>query len=47
MVRWGRPGKEADGNPWWTSQDMQEAHLVPATKIKVLEVLEEQQPDVG
>ncbi|POX55812.1 hypothetical protein C3489_08050 [Streptomyces sp. Ru71] len=45
MLRWGRPWDEAEGTPWWTSLDMQGAHIVPAAKVQVLEVLEEQQPD--
>jgi hypothetical protein len=40
MVQWGRPGDEIGMTPWWTSEDVDEAHMVPATKVKVLKVVQ-------
>ncbi|MGW3100249.1 hypothetical protein ACWDCC_43230 [Streptomyces sp. NPDC001102] len=40
MVQWGRPGDESGTAPWWTSPDVHEAHMVPASKVEVLEVLQ-------
>jgi hypothetical protein len=42
MVQWGRAGQEVDTDAWWTtSHYILGAHVVPAAKVEVLEVLEE------
>jgi hypothetical protein len=46
MVQWGRAGEEVDTDSWWTtSQYIPAAHIVPADKVEVLEVLEGRRPE--
>ncbi|MFF5969798.1 hypothetical protein ACFY64_40165 [Streptomyces collinus] len=47
MVRWGRGGQEVEMDSWWTGQDISAAHIVPADKVEVLEVLEGRLPETG
>ncbi|MFE5881528.1 hypothetical protein [Streptomyces hydrogenans] len=45
MVQWGRAGQEVDTASWWTTDRyIPAAHIVPAGKVEVLEVLEERSP---
>ncbi|MEU6260993.1 hypothetical protein [Streptomyces sp. NPDC047043] len=44
MVQWGRAGDAIGTGPWWTTRQAQAAHIVPAEKVKVLEVLEQREP---
>lgn len=46
MVQWGRAGQEIDTASWWTTnQYIPAAHIVPADKVEVLEVLDERRPE--
>ncbi|MEU3340447.1 hypothetical protein [Streptomyces sp. NPDC006668] len=46
LVQWGRASQEVDTDAWWTtSHYIPAAHIVPADKIEVLEVLEERRPE--
>ncbi|WP_146229038.1 hypothetical protein [Streptomyces sp. NWU339] len=45
MVQWGRSGQRVGTGMWWTSQDLDAAHSIPAQKVEVLEVLEGQLPE--
>ncbi|GAA2244482.1 hypothetical protein GCM10010104_45840 [Streptomyces indiaensis] len=41
MVQRGRAGHEIDTDSWWTTNHyIPAAHIVPASKVEVLEVLE-------
>ncbi|MEU2271534.1 hypothetical protein ABZ568_34960 [Streptomyces olindensis] len=44
MVQWGRAGQRVDTGIWWTSQDLDAAHSVPAQKVEILEVIEGRLP---
>jgi len=43
MLRWGRAGRPVD-DAWWTSADIDGAHIVPAEHVEILDVLEEVSP---
>ncbi|MBL1093438.1 MULTISPECIES: hypothetical protein [Streptomyces] len=45
MVQWGRASQEIDPTSWWTTNRyIPAAHIVPADKVEVLEVLDERRP---
>lgn len=44
MVQWGRAGRPVDRSHWWNNFDIDGAFIVPASKVEVLEVLEEVAP---
>ncbi|MGC0340612.1 hypothetical protein [Streptomyces sp. SLBN-8D4] len=46
MMQWGRAAQEIDTDAWWTTHHyIPAAHIVPAGKIQVLEILEERRPE--
>ncbi|MER5452822.1 hypothetical protein ABT052_43420 [Streptomyces sp. NPDC002766] len=46
MMQWGWAGQEIDTDAWWTTnQYIPGAHVVPANKVEVMEILEERQPE--
>ncbi|KAB1140686.1 hypothetical protein F7R91_35130 [Streptomyces luteolifulvus] len=45
MVQWGPAGLEPETDMWLTSTDISAAHIIPADKVDVLEVLEAQSPE--
>ncbi len=44
MLQWGRKGRPVKRDSWWTSYDIDGAHIVKAENVEVIEVLEETQP---
>ncbi|MFE0525065.1 hypothetical protein [Streptomyces sp. NPDC058954] len=45
MMQWGWAGQEIDTDAWWTTnQYIPAAHVVPANKVEVMEILEERRP---
>lgn len=44
LIRWGLAGRRID-DAWWTSQDIDGAHIVPSDHVEVLEVIEHVSPD--
>ena len=45
MVQWGRAGRKVDRSAWWTSFDIDEASIIEADKVEVIQILEEVPPD--
>ncbi|MEU2134917.1 hypothetical protein [Streptomyces sp. NPDC018352] len=45
LIRWGRAGRPVRADEaWWTSADIDGAHIVPAEHVEVLDVLDEVSP---
>ncbi len=44
MVMWGRAGRPIRRDAWWTSFDIDGALIIEASKVEVVEILEEEQP---
>lgn len=44
MVQWGRAGRPVERDTWWTSFDIDGAHIIKAGKVEVIEILEEVSP---
>ncbi len=44
MIQWGRAGREVDRSRWWTSYDLDGAHIIDADKVEVIEVIDEVAP---
>lgn len=44
LIRWGHAGRWVNDD-WWTSMDIDGAHIVPAGHVEVLEVIEEVPPE--
>lgn len=44
MVQWGREGRPVNRNSWWTSFDIDGAHIIKASKVEVVRVLDEVAP---
>lgn len=47
MLQWGRAGNTVKRDLWWTSYDIDNAFLIPADAVEVLEVLDEVNPVYG
>jgi hypothetical protein len=45
MVQWGRAGRSVERDAWWTSFDIDGAHIIEADKVEVVKVLAEVRPD--
>ena len=45
MIQWGREGRPVDRSRWWTSFDIDGAHIIKASKVEVVRVLEEVLPE--
>lgn len=43
MLRWGRAGQLVS-DEWWTSADIDGAHIVPADHVQILDVIDEVSP---
>ncbi|MCX4971235.1 hypothetical protein OHA98_42315 [Streptomyces sp. NBC_00654] len=43
LIQWGIAGRPV-GTQWWTSQDIDGAHIIPNNHVKVLEVIEHISP---
>lgn len=43
MLRWGRAGQPVS-DEWWTSADIDGAHIVPAKHVQILDVIDEVPP---
>lgn len=41
LVQWGRAGQPVERESWWTSYDIDGAHILPATCVQVIEVIED------
>lgn len=44
MIQWGRAGRPVERDSWWDSFDIDAAHIVPASKVEVIAILEEVTP---
>ena len=44
MHQWGRAGRPVDRDVWWTSYDIDAAHIVPAGHVRVTRILDETYP---
>ncbi len=44
MVQWGRAGREVERDSWWTSFDIDGAHIIDAANVEVIEVIDEIAP---
>ncbi len=44
MLQWGREGRPIRRESWWTSFDIDGAHIIKGENVEVIEVLEEVQP---
>ncbi len=44
MIMWGREGRPVRRESWWTSYDIDGAFILEASKVEVIEILEETQP---
>lgn len=44
MYQRGRAGRQVDRRAWWSSHDIDGAHILPADAVEVLEVLEDRPP---
>jgi len=45
MVQWGRAGRPVERDAWWTSFDIDGAHIIEASKVEVIKVLAEVIPE--
>jgi hypothetical protein len=45
LILGGRAGRPVDDAWWWTSRDIDGAHMVPADRVEVLEIIEHVSPD--
>lgn len=44
MVQWGRAGRPVVRDSWWTSFDIDEAYIINAEKVEVIQVIDEMAP---
>ena len=44
MLQWGREGNPVHRDMWWSSSDIDFAFLIPASKVEVIEILDEVSP---
>jgi hypothetical protein len=44
MLQWGRAGRPVRRESWWTSFDIDGAHIIKAENVEVIEVIEETLP---
>lgn len=44
MIQWGRMGRAVDRKTWWTSYDIDDAHIIAARCVRVIEVMKEVPP---
>jgi hypothetical protein len=45
MIQFGSRGHPVDRSSWWDSTDIDDAHIIPASKVDVIEILDEVLPD--
>lgn len=41
LIQWGWAGREVERVDWWDSADIDGAHIIPASKVEVIAVLDE------
>jgi hypothetical protein len=44
MLQWGRKDRPVDRNVWWTSFDVDGAHIISADAVEVVQILDEVLP---
>ncbi len=44
MFQWGRAGRSVDRSAWWTSYDIDGAHIIKAEHVEVITIIEETSP---
>ena len=44
MVQWGREGCPVERDCWWTLADLDDAHIIAADRVTILEILDETPP---
>jgi hypothetical protein len=45
MIQWGREGRPVRRDHWWDSFDIDGAHIIDASKVEVVAILDETVPD--
>ncbi len=45
MVQWGREGRPVKRDAWWTSYDIDGAHIIKAEHVEIVEILDEVAPE--